>query len=96
MLSDQVFMLLDVSNKEIKAVALVPYLISADRVQKAWSYALKYCPASLHEADYEKAIKVMMSRHPRWAVALRVQRELTIVAYDPKKASQDVSEDGSR
>src|SRR5579862_747280 len=84
-------MLLDVTNKQIKAVALVPYVIASDRVRKAWAYAVKYS-ANLNEPDYEAAAKLMMQRHPRWAVALRIQKELTLIPFDPNKAAEDTPE----
>ena len=82
---------MDESNKRVKAVALVPHPVSPEKVKWAWSYAVKHT-GTPGEADYEAAVKLMMKRHPRWAVAMRMHRALTFVPVDLNAAEEDFIE----
>lgn len=55
-------------DHNIIAVAILPESVTGDVVAAAWSYAIRYGADGLDLANYERAIEIMMERHPTWEV----------------------------
>lgn len=52
----------------ILAVAITPEDVSGETVGAAWTYAIRYGADGLDLPNWERAIEIMMDRHPSWQV----------------------------
>ena len=76
-------------NKSVTGV-IVPKEVTRNQVQAAWSYAIEHSPLTLQKPDYDKAIKLLLERHPSWQL-VSVGHGITI-SVDLKYAKDDEPE----
>jgi len=53
-------------DHNIIAVIIVPEPVTGDVVGAAWTYAVRYGADGLDLVNFERAIEIIMERHPTW------------------------------
>lgn len=54
-------------SHDIVGVVIIPEPVTADIVGAAWTYAVRYGADGLDLPNYQRAIEILMERHPTWA-----------------------------
>jgi hypothetical protein len=72
------------------AILLTPEPVHLDTVRAAWSYAIRYGADGFDLINYDRAVELMMERHPGWIVELAVDGH---IVYEPAMVDLDTPDD---
>lgn len=72
---------------EFYAIVVTPEPMTKEKVEAAWSYAVRYSAKGLDVPDYEAASKLLIERHPGWKI---YEGKNYTIMYNSKLAEDDV------
>lgn len=76
-------------NPEAIAIVITPEPTKPEKVQAAWTYAVRMNPKQLHVPDYDAALKMMSERHLSWQI---FQGKVANIHYDRRNINRTKDE----
>ena len=86
-----VFQLFTISKHSPEPIGIVitPEPTAPEKVQAAWTYAVRMNPKQLNVPDYDAAFKMMLERHPSWRI---FQGKVANIHYDRRNLNRTKDE----
>lgn len=76
-------------DHNILAVLIVPEPIEKEVVEAAWSYAIRYGADGLDLPNFERAIEILVERHPTWQAYITYGN---VIYYRAELANMDTQD----